>query len=476
MVCVDDRAQQENSARHEASGGDGMIGSRQTLLSVVAGCAMLAASAGMGTGAHARGLTTDPVGRTIPLADQPVTLTLDSARQRLFVMGQQAFLLNTRTGTRLTTLAWNRLILDVAVDERLGRIYAVASARTADGKDAPGSLGVFRAPDQQPISTVPVGTNPRHIAVDDSAGRVFVVNDGGGNPRTASPAEKGSLSILDAATGALLRTVPLGWAPTAAVVDRHTGLVFIGSHTGAMSAQGPIVTVINGHTGAVIRTLPLGAYGFPALTVSAGTDRVVATDGNTVWMLDAGTGAPRAVIHNTGGVAVADSVSKHIFVAAPGTGSTGSTSTAGGGSVQELDGRTGKILRIILEREGYWAPAQMVDDAAKRWLLILHRGPYDDIGNPTGPGFLSIVDIASGRTLRVLRAFPGDPKMVFDERTQHLFYIGQGASLGMLDIGAMSLPPPGAARTSTLSVRTDHTPLPRSHDWPSCQGRSGARA
>ncbi|HTD77687.1 MAG TPA: YncE family protein, partial [Chloroflexota bacterium] len=54
------------------------------------------------------------------------------------------------------------------------------------------------------------------IAVDERRGRVFVANT-----------RSDSVSVLDAGSGALLRTVVVGAGPSAAAVDERIGKVFV---------------------------------------------------------------------------------------------------------------------------------------------------------------------------------------------------------------------------------------------------------
>ncbi len=84
-----------------------------------------------------------------------------------------------------------------------------------------------------------VGTTPYAIVVDEQRGRVLVFSEGPLKERPQNngelPAGHGSVSMLDAATGRLLKTVPLGllsylwWfgVPAVAVLDERSGHVFL---------------------------------------------------------------------------------------------------------------------------------------------------------------------------------------------------------------------------------------------------------
>ena len=63
-----------------------------------------------------------------------------------------------------------------------------------------------------PLATVSVPANPVAVLVNEAAGRVFVLSQGQPDPRRMryEQTEAAGLSMLDAATGALLRQIPAG--------------------------------------------------------------------------------------------------------------------------------------------------------------------------------------------------------------------------------------------------------------------------
>ena len=81
------------------------------------------------------------------------------------------------------------------------------------------SLVALRHVEARPVlRTVAVGAWPVALAVDAQAGHIFVVNH---STRTTP----GSVSMLDAGTGAILRTAPL--AGDSVAVDGRAGRVFV---------------------------------------------------------------------------------------------------------------------------------------------------------------------------------------------------------------------------------------------------------
>src|SRR5579884_1762043 len=98
----------------------------------------------------------------------------------------------------------------VAIDARTGRAFVAASDPNGNGSVRSISMqsGIVLRTTALTITTVPVP-----IAVAEQAGRVFI---GNGAPYCCSP---GTVSVVDAPSGRLLRTVAVGMGPSAIVVD-----------------------------------------------------------------------------------------------------------------------------------------------------------------------------------------------------------------------------------------------------------------
>src|SRR5579875_1556085 len=88
------------------------------------------------------------------------------------------------------------------------------------------------------LRAVRVGRNPVALAVDERAGRVFVVG------------AAGSVTVLDATTGAVVRTVAVGRRAQSVAVDEATERAFV-------TDPGRVFT-LDARTGAVLRASPLG--------------------------------------------------------------------------------------------------------------------------------------------------------------------------------------------------------------------------
>src|SRR5438132_12140542 len=84
-------------------------------------------------------------------------------------------------------------------------------------------LAAMHRPDADPVvRTVVLDESPRAVVVDPRTSRAFVATGGAGEP--------GHVSMVDTATGALLRTVPVGLDPCALAVDERAGRGVVVNH------------------------------------------------------------------------------------------------------------------------------------------------------------------------------------------------------------------------------------------------------
>ena len=159
-----------------------------------------------------------------------------------------------------------------AVDERTGRVFICDT----DNK----TVSILDAASGRLLRTTPVGVTPSAVAVDERTGRVFVANEDGQ-----------SVGVLDAASGALLRTVPIGRYLHDVAVDRRAGTVLVAA-TGKDAAGSPgSVRVLDAATGTPLRVIPVGRD--PAhVAVDEAAGRAVVTDllDGTVSIVDTGRG------------------------------------------------------------------------------------------------------------------------------------------------------------------------------------------
>src|SRR5436309_9856430 len=152
---------------------------------------------------------------------------------------------STGAGPVLRTIAVAASPDAVAVDERTGRAFVLSVG------DGHGRVSVLDAGSGRLLRTVAVGISPVAVAVDERTNRVVVVNAG-----------SGTLSLLDARSGIVLHTSADHLAPRMVAVDQKTGRVFI-ANGAAPAGQGNItgggsVSVLDARSGTVLRTVPVG--------------------------------------------------------------------------------------------------------------------------------------------------------------------------------------------------------------------------
>src|SRR5438874_10791554 len=79
--------------------------------------------------------------------------------------------------------------------------------------------------DSSPGATVAVGVSPQGVLVDGRSRHVLTLDDIGVD-RQGRYLQTGAVSMLDAATGAVLRSVPVGQNPTWMASDERTRRAF----------------------------------------------------------------------------------------------------------------------------------------------------------------------------------------------------------------------------------------------------------
>lgn len=198
-----------------------------------------------------------------------------------------------------------------AVDSPDGRVFAFSYSVTNRNS---GVARVFDARQGNLLHTAPIGSYPWLIMVDAAARRVYVMNRGN--------MVKGSVSVLDARSGALVRTIRLPASPISMISDERRGRLFVAlSRPDANgNADGPgLVSTIDSRSGRILRTVAVGQN---LGLVASGQDRF-----------------PLALDERRGRlfVAVQGSVGRQGFYGAP----------KGYGKVAILDARTGSIVRAI---------------------------------------------------------------------------------------------------------------------------------
>lgn len=120
--------------------------------------------------------------RTVAVDPTYEPMVVDAAAQRALLAGSDSVaVLDLRSGQVLRTIAVSGAPSALAIDARRQRIF-VAQAGAVDNNGRPvgtGAVTIFDARSGVLLRTVPVGAAPDAIAVDQQTGRAVVVNSGG---------------------------------------------------------------------------------------------------------------------------------------------------------------------------------------------------------------------------------------------------------------------------------------------------------
>ncbi len=170
-----------------------------------------------------RVLGTRPVGRAVF-----AMLTVADLTGRVFVYDPGNALvdvLDARSGTLIRTITVDQSASAPIVSERTRRAFVVnPESRNVSVLDA--STGAV-------LQTIPVDQHPGSLAIDERRGRIFVTS-AGTTDQSGHPIGRGRLDVLDARTGAVLRTLPIGINPGLMVVDERTGHVLVVDNGGSV--------------------------------------------------------------------------------------------------------------------------------------------------------------------------------------------------------------------------------------------------
>jgi YVTN family beta-propeller protein len=222
------------------------------------------------------------------------------------------------------------------------------------------------------LRTLAVGLVPTGAAVDVRSGHALVLDVG-----------EDSVHVLETATGRLLRTTLLGRGPVAVAVDGRTQRAFV-SNNGDNS-----VSVLDTRSGTVLRTVATG-HNPTALAVDAQAGRVVVLNSGdgTVSLLAAPVGTvQRSVAVGAAPLLdlVVDERRSRAFVLSASAG-TGRDQHARG-RVSVLDTRRGVVLGHVAVGQ---AASALALDAITQHLFVLNQDGVDATPGPPGLGRLCV--------------------------------------------------------------------------------------
>lgn len=298
--------------------------------------------------------------RTVDVGAYPQTVVVDAAANRAFVLTGATYLavpssgsvrmLDATTGRVRGTLAINGDPIAAAVAEPEGRLFVATSAYHSDSQTWASALEMRDASSGRLLRTLP-------LAHAESPGGVIFAADARTNRLVTtytSLTDRGygaSVRVLDATTSDVLRTVTLlqsevisaGTSPSALTMDEATGHAFVTSYD-ATTYTGRL-SILDAATGAVLRTSTAGLGRFP-ISIAAGAGRLVVIDRDfnngqisgrgSVRIFDAANGRLRHIVSLPVGSRIPNDVVMSAYLAFMMDSS---------GVTHILDVRNGRIIR-----------------------------------------------------------------------------------------------------------------------------------
>lgn len=349
-----------------------------------------------------------PVMRTLPFGG--LAIAIDRTTNRVFVPADvpqgTVNVLDARTGTRLSIVQAAASAGPLGIDSPTGHVFVAATdAQTISMLDA--RSGAVRR-------VVHLSHNPAGLAICHRTGRVFaaMIIPGIGS--------RVSIAMLDARSGALLRSWMLtaGTDPYDVAVDERAERVFVSN------SYSDTVNILDAQTGATLRTVTLGPAHFGAapfsLTVVAATDRLFVSGEYGLSVLNARTGRVLRTISDSGypGIVAAGTyvLALYSYLAAPPN------------SIGWLDPRTGALLHAttVDPTQQGTEPTDVAIDVRRHRVYVLTFTEIYKENDWDGPVTVDVLDLVTGRFLRSVqigshRETDAGPSIGVDVQTHRLF-------------------------------------------------------
>ena len=274
---------------------------------------LAAACVAAGTAAAQSSAAAYHVARTVPLGGEGGWdyLTVDTTTNRLYISrGTHVMVVDLARDSAAGDIANTPGVHGIAIAADLGRGF------TSNGRDS--SVTAFDLRTLAPVGRFgPTGANPDAIGYDPASKRVFTFNGRGEN-----------MTALDAVTGKVVGSVPLGGKPEFVAVDGR-GMLYVNNETTAE------LIAVNTRTLAVTRRIKIAGCEEPSgLAIDQKRGRLFVGCGNKVMTVhDAATGRQLATLPVGEGVDAVgfDAGTGDVFVSA-GDGTLTVVRDAGGDS------------------------------------------------------------------------------------------------------------------------------------------------
>jgi hypothetical protein len=206
--------------------------------------------------------------RTLQLPVGVTAMAVDPQLGRLFVVDRTGILriLDVHTLKQLSSRHVSGGAAQLAVDTRAGRVLVLDTVA--------GTVTTVDSTRGTVVAVASVDPDASGIQVDEHTGHVFVESIGtsGFGLERAGP---GSVSMLDAAGGRLLRTIPVGSLPFGAALDATHHRLFVSSFDSTAIGSGR-VQVLDTANGTLLRTIVVPTSPF-SITVDARQEHLAVT-------------------------------------------------------------------------------------------------------------------------------------------------------------------------------------------------------
>jgi YVTN family beta-propeller protein len=290
------------------------------------------------------------LGKSFPVGDDPFGVSSDGTHVWVANdLSNSVTELNASDGSLVQTIAVGN------------HPYGVSSDAThvwvANNTDS--TVTELNASDGSVVQTIPVGdgqTTPPGFglgadAISSDGVHVWVTNDANNN--------NGTVTELDAVTGAVEQTIPTGNLPDGVSSD--------GTHVWVANEDDGTVTELNASDGSLVQTIPVG-----------NGPSAISSDGTHVWVTNAADDTVTELVASTGAVVQTipvgsepDGVSSdgtHVWVTNYEYNPAANNST-----VTEIDASTGSVVQSIL-LPGSQAPLGVSSDSADVWVATSALG------------------------------------------------------------------------------------------------------
>ena len=371
----------------------------------------------------------------------PVAIAVDQRTGRTFVANYSSdtvSMLATETGAAMRTTYVAPGPLALAVDEHTGRVFVASQG----APNHPGSVSVLNAAQGTLLHTTVVGRGPAAIAVDEALGRIFILN-----------LIDQSMSMLDSASGHLMRTIPVALAPAKysespscrgmdtldvcygeTTAGRMLALTTQGADPSLrQSAQGLVVDPVRNHlfvvatvrntvlefdarTGMLLHTIHVGRAPC-ALVIDPHTGDAVVTnlDDNSASILDTNYGVVRRTVSvgQAPGPVAFDAQSGRAIVANFGDGTLSMFTLRGGTTVQTIGVGMGPNALAVDQGTGRIVVATLSADSGNAQFF-------------PDPARVSVLDPTHGALVRATVLGDGPDAVAVDEKRGRALLISVG--------------------------------------------------